>query len=207
MALVARGLQRIMQRTHHLRGRYIGGVLIPENPAFLPDDETESLDMVGQISQREPQRHLRIDIEIIKLEGLEIRQQNIARQLVILQRRKVIKRLLSGSAQVKPRRFLLDQQLALPEQVEIAALLVGKIDAMLEAGHALARHAKHLEKCIVKRLAFAALIMGVLPLISKMCGPRLDVVPVQPHCHPCSDSTQQWREADTKGKIRVEREQ
>jgi len=73
MANVARLVERVMKRTHDLRGENIDRVLIPENPPFLADDEAEVLNVVRQIREAKTQRVIGRDVEVVKLEGLKIR--------------------------------------------------------------------------------------------------------------------------------------
>jgi hypothetical protein len=83
----------------------------------------------------EPEAHrpVRRNVEIVKLEILEIRQKNIARQLVFLEARKIIERLPPRGRQAASGGFLLDEQLALPEKIEIAALLSASPGGGLQA--------------------------------------------------------------------------
>jgi hypothetical protein len=74
---------------------------------------------------------------------------------MLLEARKIIQRLPSRGYQAAPRRFLLDEKLAFPEKIEIAALLFRQIDAMLEASDAPPGDAEKLEKFVVKSLRIA----------------------------------------------------
>src|ERR1700730_9108685 len=101
----------------------IYGILIAENPPLLAGDEAKILNVIRQILEPEAHRPVRRDVEIVKFEILKIRQENIARQLVLLEARKIIECLPSRGRQAASGRFLLDEELALPEKIEIAALL------------------------------------------------------------------------------------
>src|SRR5256885_7004308 len=105
--------------------------------------------MIRQILEPEAHRPVRRDVEIVKLEILEIRQENIARQLVLLEAREIIERLLSRGCQAESGRFLLDEQFAFPKKIEIAALLFRQFDAVLETRDTSARNTEQLKKFVV----------------------------------------------------------
>jgi hypothetical protein len=149
--------------------------LIAENPPFLAGDEAEILHMIGQIFKPEAHRPVRRDVEIVKLEILKIGQENIPRQLVLFETRKVIERLPSRGRQAAPRRFLLDEELALPEKIEIAALFIGQVHAMLEACDPPPGDAEQLEKIVVKSLRLAPLVLGAIPILGEFRRAGLDV--------------------------------
>ena len=123
MAAIARLVERVVQRAHDFGSENVYRILIAENPPLLAGDEAKILNVIRQLREPEAHRPVRRDVEIVKLEILEIRQENIARQLVVFQARKIIERLPSRGRQAAARRFLLDEELALPEKIEIAALL------------------------------------------------------------------------------------
>jgi len=100
---------------------------------------------------------------------------------VVFQARKIIERLLSRRDEAAASGFLLDEELALPEQIEVAALLLGQTDAVLEARDSAPGDAEKLEKFIVESLGLAALVMRVFPLLGELRGAGLDVVPVEAH--------------------------
>ena len=133
MATIARLVERIVQRAHDFGRENIYGILIAENPPLLAGDEAKILNVIRQILEPEAHRPVRRDVEIVKLEILKIRQENIARQLVLLEARKIIERLRACWDEAPAGRFLLDKKLALPEKIEIAALFLGQVHAMLEA--------------------------------------------------------------------------
>jgi hypothetical protein len=83
--------------------------------------------------------------------------------------------------QAAPRRFLLDEKLALPEKIEIAALYIGQVHAMLEACDPPPGDAEQLEKIVVKSLRLAPLVLGAIPILGEFRRAGLDVVPVEAH--------------------------
>jgi hypothetical protein len=143
--------------------------------------KAEILNVIRQLRETKPHRPVRRDVEIVKLEILKIRQENIARQLVLLEAWKIIERLPSRGRQASPRRFLLDEKLALPEKIKIAALLIGQVHAMLEASNASPGDAEKLEKFVVESLRLAALVLGAVPILGEFGGAGLDIVPVEAH--------------------------
>jgi hypothetical protein len=159
VAAIARLVERVVQRAHDFGSENVYRILIAENPPFLAGDEAEILHMIGQIFKPEAHRPVRRDVEIVKLEILKIGQENIPRQLVLFETRKVIERLPSRGRQAAPRRFLLDEELALPEKIEIAALFIGQVHAMLETCDPPPGAAEQIEKLVVESLRLAPLVL------------------------------------------------
>ena len=181
VAAIARLVERIVQRAHDLGSENIYRVLIAENPPLLAGDEAKILYVIRQLREPEAHRPVRRDVEIVKLEILKIRQENIARQLVLLEARKIIERLPSRGHQAASGGLLLDEKLALPEKIEITPLFLGQVDAMLEACDAPPGNAEQLEKFIVKGVRLAPLVMGAVPILGEFRRAGLDVVPVEAH--------------------------
>jgi hypothetical protein len=181
VAAIARLVERVVQRANDFGSENVDRILVAENPPLLAGDEAEVLHMIGQILKPEAHRPVRRDVEIVKLEILKIRQENIARQLVLLEARKIIERLPSRGRQAAPRRFLLDEKLALPEKIEIAALFLGQVHAMLEACDAPPGDAVQFKKLVVKSLRLAPLVLGAVPILGEFRRAGLDVVPVEAH--------------------------
>ena len=77
MAAITGRLKRVMQPSHRRRGFDIDRVLIAEGSALHPQDEAERLGMVVQVRQGE--RSLLALVQIVKLEALEVADQDIAR--------------------------------------------------------------------------------------------------------------------------------
>ena len=89
MAAIARSIKRVMQRAHDFRRFDIHRILIFEDALFLTEDETEILYALGQFVQLEGQRRVGVGFKIVEFEILEIREQDIAWQLVVTQAFKV----------------------------------------------------------------------------------------------------------------------
>ena|ERR1700730_13815015 len=100
---------------------------------------------------------------------------------MLLEARKIIECLFSRGGQAASGGLLLDEQLALPEKIKIAALFVRQIDAVLKARDPAAGDAKRLEKFIIESLRLAALVTGVLPFRGEFRRARFDIVPIETH--------------------------
>lgn len=66
----------------------------------------------------------------------------------------VVGGLVKGGTEVFSARFVLDNQHALPQQVDVAATAVGLLDRLLEGGDATARNAEYLEERVPEALGF-----------------------------------------------------
>ena len=181
VADVSRVSERVVQRTHHFGRADIHRVLIAEDALFLPNDEAEVADAVRQLSQRERDRLVGVRVEVVKLEVLEVGQEDVAGKLVVSQAVEIFQSLRLRGPEAAARRLLFDKQLALPEEIDEAALLGVGFDIMLVAGDPRAGHAKNIEKVIVERLRIAPLVAFPIPFASKDVRASADVVPIQPH--------------------------
>src|SRR5690606_8854235 len=77
--------------------------------------------------------------------------------------------------------LVLDQQHALPQQVDVPVLAVDLLDPLLEAGYPPAGYPEHLEECVPERLGLGILRRLVRPLARERAGTILDFVPAQRH--------------------------
>ena len=82
--------ERVVQPPDQLGGLDVGRVLVAEGPALHAEDETERLDMRGQVRKREG-GDLAL-VEIVKLEGLEVTDQYVTRALALGQRVEILPR-------------------------------------------------------------------------------------------------------------------
>ena len=81
VALVARVVERVVEPPDQLGGLDVRRVLIAELPALDAEDETERLDMRGQVREGEDD-DLPL-VQIVKLEGLEVAHQDVARAVAL----------------------------------------------------------------------------------------------------------------------------
>ena len=91
MAAIARRVERVVQRAHDFGSENVYGILITENAALLAGDEAKILHMIRQLREPEAHRPVRRDVEIVKLEILEIRPSAnfAARALISFQSRRM----------------------------------------------------------------------------------------------------------------------
>jgi len=86
-----------------------------------------------------------------------------------------------ASTRAEGERLLLDDMFALPEKIEISALFLGQIHAMLEARDAPPGDAEQGEKLVAKGLRLGALLLGAVPILGEFRRAGLDIVPVETH--------------------------
>src|SRR5450759_3637927 len=100
---------------------------------------------------------------------------------MLLEAGKVVKGLFLGAREIPASILLLDEEHALPEQVDESSFCTKLLDGFLEAGDAPAGDAENLEKLIVEGLAFATFVMGILPFLGKAGSASSDLVPTEAH--------------------------
>ena len=167
--------ERIVQPPDQLGSFDVRRVLVAEGPALHAEDETERLDMGGQIRQREGD-DLPL-VQIVKLEGLEVADQDVARAVVLGQRVKILPGLFVGRLQVTPGALLFDKQHARPEQVDEAGTIVQLRDMRLVARDVPPPHPEHVEEGVLEALRLALLVGRVPPFIGEGGGAGADLVP------------------------------
>ena len=176
--------QRVVQLAHQFGGADVDGVLIAECPAPHAEDEAERLDVAGQFLKREAD--LFAFAEIVKLERLEIADEDVAGALVFGQGVEILPGLPVGLAEIATGALLLDDQDAGPEEIDEAGAVVELGDVVLVAGDRAPPDAEHPEEVVVEALRLAGLVLGLAPFAGEFGGPDADLVPGQAHGYRAS---------------------
>ncbi len=101
----------------------------------------------------------------MKLEGLEVTHQDVARALAFRQRVEIPSGLFVRFAEIAPRALLFDEQHPRPEQVDEARVVVEFGDVLLVAGDLTLAFSEDLEEVVVEALRLALLVRRVLPVL------------------------------------------
>ena len=89
-----------MKLTHQLRRFDVYRILVAEGSLLNTENEGKVFYMCVELIEVETNESSLV--EIVKLKGLEVAQQEIPRQLVLFESGKIIKRLFLGSDQIAP---------------------------------------------------------------------------------------------------------
>ena len=143
--------------------------------AAVPEDEAERLDVRGQLREGEGDGFPLV--QVAKLEGPEVADEDVARAVALGQRVEVLSGLPVRLAEIAPGALLLDDQDARPEEVDESRAVVEPGDMLLVAGDGPAAHVEHLEEVVVEALRLALLVRGVLPLRGEGRGADTNLVP------------------------------
>src|ERR1035437_2871410 len=100
---------------------------------------------------------------------------------MLLEAGKVVEGLFLGAGEIPASTLLLDEEHALPEQVDESSFGTKLLDGFFEAGDAPAGDAESLEKLVVESLAFPTFVMGILPFLGKAGSASSDLVPTEAH--------------------------
>jgi len=100
-------LERVVQPTHQFRGLDVDGVLVAEGALLDAKNESKCFDLLGQVDELELYRSAAF-VEVIKLEVLEIADENVAGQFVLFESREIFQGLLFGSVEIPAGALLLD---------------------------------------------------------------------------------------------------
>jgi len=175
VASVARSVERVVEPPDEFRRLDVDGVLVPERPALDAKDEPELVDVAGEVREGEGGGFPLV--QIVKLEGLEIADEDVAWAVALGQRVEILPGLSVRLAEIPPGALLLDDQDARPEQVDEPRAVVELGDMLLVAGDGPAAHVEHLEEVVVEALRLALLVRGVLPLRGEGRGADTNLVP------------------------------
>ena len=171
--------ERIMQPPDQLGGFDVRRVLVTEGPALHPEDEAERVNMRGQVREREG--HNLPLVQIVKLEGLKVAHQDVARALAFRQRVEILPGLFASGLQVAPGALLFDEQHARPEQIDEPRAVVQLRDMRLVARDVPPPHPEHVEESIVEALRLSLLVGRVFPVFGESGGAGAHLVPRQVH--------------------------
>ena len=150
-------------------------VLIAKGPLLHAQDEAELFDVLRQV--REGKGDAPVFLEIVQLKRLKVAQQEMARQVSILEARKVGECLGLGLCQIAADALLLNQQHPFPKQVDKAVPIAEQCDGFLKRGHPAHGHAKDLKKVAVEKLSLPLFVPGVLPFLREPGGAGADFIP------------------------------
>ena len=117
----------------------------------------------------------------MKLEGLEVAHQDVARALAFRQRVEILPGLFVSFAEIAPGALLFDEEHARPEQVDETRAVVQLGDMRFVARDVPTPHPEHVEEGVIETLRLALLVGRVLPVFSEGSGAGANLVPRQAH--------------------------
>ena len=117
----------------------------------------------------------------MKLKGLEIAHQNVAGSFSFGQGVEVFPRLSVGSFEVAALAFLLHDQDARPEQVDVAVGIIQPPHVLLIARDGAALDAEDMEELVIETLRLALFIRRILPSPGEPRRAHAHLVPGEAH--------------------------
>ena len=146
---------------------------------LIAGDEAEQPDVLMQF--RQGKFVGLVLIQIVEPEPGEVGDQHVARQVALLQPRKIVQRLPERPIQILAARLVLDQQHAFPQQINETARAVGLFDRSLERRHPPPSHPENGEEAIPEAFGLGILGCCVVPIAGKGQGAVFNFVPGQGH--------------------------
>ena len=181
MAVVAGGLQCVVQPAHALGGLHVDRIFLLVGPGLVAADEAEAADLAMQVGERELDRRVAA-VEVVQAEALEVADQDVLRLLGFGQAGEVVGGLVEGGVKVRARALVLGQHHAGPEQVDAALGLAGEAPGLLFVhGHAAALLAEDVEEVVPEALRLGALGGLAVPFARERAGAVPDFVEAQRH--------------------------
>ena len=134
-----------VQFAHQLGGFDVDRVLFFDFVGLVADDEGEAVDVFVQVFQGEfmlGSAFIKIGIQIIQSETRKIGHHHVAWQVALFYAGEVIQCLTAGAIKVFTARFMLNQQHAFPQQIDITVLAVDFLYALFKGRDTAAGHAE-----------------------------------------------------------------
>ena len=179
VAAVAVLLKRIVQLTHCVHRHPIDGLFFPDALLAVAGDEVEQAKVLVKLCQRKAVNL--VLIEVVQFKVPEVAQQDVARLFVRRKAGKIIFSLMEGLDQTFAPAFVLNQQRALPEQVNVAVLAADFFDALFKRRYLTALDAKHVKKFVPKTFSVSVFTFHMPPLLGKRAGTVGYFFPVEWH--------------------------
>src|SRR5450830_157278 len=176
VAVLFQGVVQLTQRVHR---HPVDGFFDPDALLAVTGDEIEKPQIFVQLGQRKAVNE--VFVKVMQLKVPEVAQQDVARLFVGFEAGEIVLGLIEGFDQILAAAFVLDEQGAFPQQVDVAVFLVYFLDEPLKCGDLAAFDAEDLEKLIPEALGIGVFAFDVFPVFGKGTGTVGDFFPVERH--------------------------
>src|SRR5450830_227870 len=176
VAVLFQGVVQLTQRVHR---HPVDGFFDPDALLAVTGDEIEKPQIFVQLGQRKAVNE--VFVKVMQFKVPEVAQQDVARLFVGFEAGEIVLGLIEGFDQILAAAFVLDEQGAFPQQVDVAVFLVYFLDAPLKCGDLAALDAEDLEKLIPEALGIGVFAFDVFPVFGKGTGTVGDFFPVERH--------------------------
>ena len=122
-----------------------------------------------------------IRFKVVEADAGEVRDDDVAREVALLQAVEVVGGLMEGAIKIKAARFVLDEDDAFPEQVDEAAFAVGFDHGLFKCRDTAAGYAEDQEESVPEGFRLSVFGGLVLPLAREGDGVGADVGPGEGH--------------------------
>ncbi|MBP7764547.1 MAG: hypothetical protein KA113_05110 [Syntrophaceae bacterium] len=179
MPAVADVLHPVVQTAHLQGGFDVDRVLLLNFMRLVSGDKTEKPHVLMQVFQGKFM--LLLFLQVVETHAGEVGNDDILGKIAFLESGKVTERLIVSFVEVFAARLVLDDQYALPEEVDVAVLISELSDRFFKAGDALAGDAEYVEKTVPEGFGFRFFGAFPFPFLGKSQGARFDFIPAQRH--------------------------
>lgn len=168
-----------MQLAQLLGGPDIDRCLFAETARLVTGHEAEELHVLVQVGEVEIM--LGAGVEVVQAEPGKVGDHDVAGQVALLQTGEVVEGLGGCPVEVFAAALVFDEQDALPQQVDVAALAVALLDRFLEAGDAAPGDTEDIEEGIPECLGLGIFAGFVGPFLREGEGTGADFIPRKGH--------------------------
>ena len=187
VAVVAAGVQGIVQAAHALGSANVYRVLRLDGLHLVPGDKAKQAHVLVQIGQGKF-GDLSIG-QVVDAKAGKVAHHDELGQVALGNAGEVAQGLVKRGIKVFAARLLLDQEHSGPEQIDKTLAAAVLLDVVLEAGHALVGDAEDFKKVDPKGFGLRIFIGGIGPSAGKGQGAGFDFVPRQGHGAASKDKT------------------
>lgn len=115
-------------------------------------------------------------LQVVEVDALEVADDDVFRELVVLEAVEVADGLAVGLGEVLAAAFVLHHELAGPVEVDVALAVVQLLHQLLEDGNAFAGDAEDVEEAIPEAFGIGILVVRIAPFVGEGGGAAADLV-------------------------------
>lgn len=163
LAVVAVFFEGIVQFAQGIHRHAVDGFFRANDLLAVAGDKVEQAQIFVEFRQGEAVNL--VVIEVVQFKVPEVAQQDVAGFFISFETGKVVLGLFVSPGQIPATAFVLNQQRAFPQQVDIAVFVTQLLDALLKGGDLAALDAKGLKKLVPEAFGVRLLSFDVLPVL------------------------------------------
>ncbi|NLA40447.1 MAG: hypothetical protein GX874_03405 [Smithella sp.] len=179
VAAVTHVFHPVVEPAHLLGGFNVDGILLLNFVRLVAGDKAEQPHVFVQVFQFKFM--LLVFFQIVEPDSGKVGNNDIFGKIAFLQAGEVAQSLIVGFIQTFAARFVLNDQNAFPEKIDVAVVIAEFFDRFFEAGDAFAGNAEDIEEAVPEGFGFSVFGAFPGPFLGEGQGARFDFIPGKRH--------------------------